>query len=109
MKKNVEAGSTVYTDGWSYKGLEKKYEQRSVDHSKKFYGITYVTDDGEIIEITTNRIENAWSIFKRAIKGTYIHVSKKHMQRYVDEFVYRFNTRKISKNDRIELLLRYAA
>lgn len=109
VKKNVEAGSTVYTDGWSYKGLEKKYEQRSVDHSKKFYGITYVTDDGEIIEITTNRIENAWSIFKRAIKGTYIHVSKKHMQRYVDEFVYRFNTRKISKNDRIELLLRYAA
>lgn len=109
VKKNVEAGSTVYTDGWSYKGLEKKYEQRSVDHSKKFYGITYVTDDGEIIEITTNRIENAWSIFKRAIKGTYIHVSKKHMQRYVDEFVFRFNTRKISKNDRIELLLRYAA
>ena len=43
------------------------------------------------------------------MKGTYIHVSKKYLQRYVDEFVFRFNTRKISKYERIELLLQYAA
>ena len=55
------------------------------------------------------RIENAWSVFKRTMKGTYIHVSKKYLQRYVDEFVFRFNTRKISKYERIELLLQYAA
>lgn len=109
VKKNVEVGSSVYTDGWGYKGLEKKYTQMSVDHGKNFYGMILVTDDGEIIEVTTNRIENAWSVFKRTIKGTYIHVSKKYMQRYVDEFVFRFNTRKISKFERIELLLQYAA
>lgn len=109
VKKNVDVGSSVYTDGWSYKGLEKKYTQMSVDHGKHFYGMIPVTDDGEIIEITTNRIENAWSVFKRTIKGTYIHVSKKYLQRYVDEFVFRFNTRKISKYERIELLLQYAA
>lgn len=109
VKKNVDVGSSVYTDGWSYKGLEKKYTQMSVDHGKHFYGMILVTDDGEIIEITTNRIENAWSVFKRTIKGTYIHVSKKYLQRYVDEFVFRFNTRKISKYERIELLLQYAA
>lgn len=68
-----------------------------------------VTEDGEVIEVTTNRIENAWSVFKRTMKGTYIHVSKKYLQRYVDEFVFRFNTRKISKYERIELLLQYAA
>lgn len=50
-------------------------------------------------------MENAWSVFKRAIKGTYIHVNKKYLQRYVDEFVFRFNTLKISRNERIELLL----
>ena len=109
VKKNVDVGSIIYTDGWSYKGLEKKYTQMSVDHGKHFYGTTFVTDDGEIIQVTTNRIENAWSVFKRTIKGTYIHVSKKHLQRYGDEFVFRFNTRKISKNERFELLLRYAA
>ena len=109
VKKNVEVGSSVYTDGWSYKGLEKKYTQMSVDHGKHFYGMLLVTEDGEVIEVTTNRIENAWSVFKRTMKGTYIHVSKKYLQRYVDEFVFRFNTRKISKYERIELLLQYAA
>ena len=109
VKKNVEVGSSVYTDGWSYKGLEKKYTQMSVDHGKHFYGMLLVNEDGEVIEVTTNRIENAWSVFKRTMKGTYIHVSKKYLQRYVDEFVFRFNTRKISKYERIELLLQYAA
>lgn len=109
VKKNVEVGSTVYTDGWSYKGLEGKYEQLSVDHSKKFYGETYVTDDGEIVEVTTNRIENAWAFFKRIIKGTYIRVSKKHMQKYVDEFVFRFNTRNFTDSQRFDLLLRNIA
>lgn len=65
VKKNVDVGSIIYTDGWSYKGLEKKYTQMSVDHGKHFYGTTFVTDDGEIIQVTTNRIENAWSVFKR--------------------------------------------
>lgn len=68
----------------------------SVDHGKHFYGMLLVTEDGEVIEVTTNRIENAWSVFKRTMKGTYIHVSKKYLQRYVDEFVFRFNTRKLA-------------
>ena len=109
IKKNVEKGSVVYTDGWSYKGLGKKYEQRSVDHGKHFYGATFVTDDGEIIQVSTNGIENAWSFFKRIVKGTYIRVSKKHMQKYVDEFVFRFNTRNYGDSQRFDLLLRNIA
>ena len=109
VKKNVEVGSTVYTDGWSYKGLEGKYEQLSVDHGKHFYGETYVTDDGEIIVVSTNGIENAWSLFKRRLKGTYIRVSKKHLQKYVDEFVFRFNTRNFTDSQRFNLLLRNIA
>lgn len=109
IKKNVEKGSVVYTDGWEYTGLRKKYEQRSVDHSKKFYGMTYVTDDGEIIQVSTNSIENAWTTFKRTIKGTYIRVSKKHLQKYVDEFVFRFNTRNFTDSQRFNLLLRNIA
>ena len=109
VKKNVEVGSTVYTDGWSYKGLEGKYEQLSVDHGKHFYGETYVTDDGEIIVVSTNGIENAWSLFKRRLKGTYSRVSKKHLQKYVDEFVFRFNTRNFTDSQRFDLLLRNIA
>lgn len=109
VKKNVDVGSIIYTDGWSYKGLEKKYTQMSVDHGKHFYGATYVTDDGEIIQVTTNRIENAWSHFDRMMLGTYIRVSKKHLQKYVDEFIFRFNTRNFSDSQRFNLLLRNIA
>ena len=69
IKEKVELGSVVYTDGWDYSGLHGKYVQRSVDHEKHFYGTTYVTDEGEIITVSTNGIENAWSHFKRMIFG----------------------------------------
>ena len=72
IKEKVELGSVVYTDGWDYSGLHGKYVQRSVDHEKHFYGTTYVTDEGEIITVSTNGIENAWSHFKRMIFGIYL-------------------------------------
>lgn len=109
IKDKVEAGSVVYTDGWNYSGLHGIYTQRSVDHEKHFYGTTYATDDGEIIVVSTNGIENAWTIFKRTIKGTYIQVSKKYMQKYVDEFAFRINTRNYSDSQRFKLLLRNIA
>lgn len=109
IKEKVELGSVVYTDGWDYSGLHGKYVQRSVDHEKHFYGTTYVTDEGEIITVSTNGIENAWSHFKRMIFGIYYHVSKKYMQRYIDEFVFRFNTRNYTDSQRFNLLLRNIA
>lgn len=109
IKKRVDYGSVVYTDGWDYNGLHGKYIQRSVDHGKHFYGITYATDEGEIIVVSTNGIENVWSHFKRMIFGIYYHVSKKHMQRYIDEYIFRFNTRNYTDSQRFRLLLRNIA
>jgi len=37
---------------------------------------------------------------KRSIDGTHHHVSAHHLHRYVDEFDYRYNTRKIEDSDR---------
>lgn len=106
IKKYVKEYSVIYTDGWDYGGLKDKYEQRSVDHEKHFYGTTYVTEFGEVIEISTNGIENAWSHLKRMIFGTYYNVSKKYMQLYIDEFVFRFNTRNFTDSQRFNLYLR---
>ena len=53
IKEYVKEESVVYTDGWEYTGLHGHYEQRSVDHEKHFYGMTYATDEGEIITIST--------------------------------------------------------
>ena len=109
VRKNVEVGSVVYTDGWEYTGLIGSYKQMSVDHEKHFYGTTYATEYGEIITISTNGIENVWSHFKRMIIGIYYHVSKEYMQRYVDEYIFRFNTRNYSDSQRFNLLLRNIA
>ena len=109
VNEYVEEGSVVYTDGAGYPGININYEQRDVDHSKHFYGTTYVTDEGEIIVVSTNGIENVWSHFKRMIFGIYYHVSRNHMQEYVDEYIFRFNTRNFTDSQRFNLFLRNAA
>lgn len=45
-------------------------------------------------DVYTNSIEGVFSLFKRGIIGQYHKVSAKHLQRYLDEFSYRFNRRK---------------
>lgn len=104
----IKSGSNVYTDGWEYSGLEQ-YNQYSVDHGHALYGKRITTIDGEELNVCTNGIENVWSHFKRMVFGTYYNVSKKHLQRYVDEFVFRFNTRKIGEFERFELILQCIA
>lgn len=106
IRNYVKPGSVIYTDGWEYGGIKEEYEQRSVDHEKHFYGATYITDMGEVINVSTNGIENSWSHLKRMIFGTYYHVSKTYMQRYADEFTFRHNTRFFSNFQRINLYLR---
>ncbi len=39
----------------------------------------------------TNGIESVWAMLKRGIYGTYHHVSKKHLNRYIDEFIFHLN------------------
>lgn len=45
-------------------------------------------------DVHTNSIEGFWANVKRGIKGTYVHVSKKHLQTYLREFEYRHNLRR---------------
>lgn len=109
IKTYVKEESVIYTDGWDYGELNELYVQRSVDHGRHFYGTTFISSDGELIQVSTNKIENSWSHLKRTIFGTYYKVSKKHIQKYVDEFVFRFNTRKYSDCERFELYLQNIA
>ena len=54
-------------------------------------------DDGPVY---TNNIEGFWSHFRRMITGCYHDVSDEHLQKYIDEVVYRWNTRKMSESER---------
>jgi transposase-like protein len=85
IRENVELGANLYTDDFgSYRGLSADYVHGVIDHAEKYV-------DGEI---HTNGLENFWSLLKRAIKGTYVSVEPFHLYRYLDEQVYRFNSRK---------------
>jgi transposase len=44
-------------------------------------------------DVHTNTIEGFWSLVKRGISGTYHGVSTKHLQSYLDEYVFRYNNR----------------
>ena len=45
-------------------------------------------------EIHTNTIEGFWALLERGVFGQFHHVSRQHLQRYVDEFCYRCSLRK---------------
>ncbi len=58
--------------------------------------------------ITTNNVENYFSIFKRGMNGVYQHCSEKHLGRYLNEFDFRYNSRDISDAERAELCIKGA-
>ena len=43
--------------------------------------------------VTVNAIEGFWAQLKRGINGTHIHVSGKHLPKYLGEFEFRWNNR----------------
>ena len=81
----TKMGSQLYSDEMlSYSQIYKLFDHHAVKHSKG----EYVRGD-----VSTNSIESFWALFKRGYHGTYHHISKKHLQRYINEFSYRFNNR----------------
>jgi transposase-like protein len=80
----VEKGSTLYTDAHNgYDDLNAEFVRLVIDHAQKYV-------DGKI---TTNGIENFWTLLKRSLKGTYVSVEPFHLFRYLDEQSFRFNFR----------------
>jgi hypothetical protein len=94
---NVERGSQLHTDEWwGYKGLEKLFGHSVIKHNEK----EYVNGDCH-----TNTMEGFWSLLKRGVVGIYHSMSNKHLQKYIDEFVFRYNTRTLTEADRFNLML----
>lgn len=97
---NVKKSASLYTDEWlGYKGVSKIYDHSVVRHNQN----QYVNG-----RVHTNTIEGFWSLLKRGIFGIYHFTSRKHLQMYVDEFVFRYNTREITSAMRFNLLLKSA-
>ena len=100
--QHVEEGSTVYTDEHhGYRNLKEYYDHGAVSHKAGRYR------DGDA---HTNSIESVWAVLKRGYTGVYHHWSKKHMARYINEFVFRLNEGNVYNHTmvRIEYLARNA-
>lgn len=81
----VQTGSAVFTDeSKAYSGIDTYFAHKTVNHSRR----NYVSGD-----VYTNGIENFWSILKRSIKGSQIHVNPVHLHRYVTERTFAYNYR----------------
>src|SRR5208283_5466602 len=82
--RQVRHGSKVFTDeAVGYDLLHSRFVHDVVNHME-----TYVNG-----QVHTNGIENFWSLLKRTLRGTYLAVEPYHLERYVDEQVFRFNNR----------------
>ena len=90
LVKHVDPqGTRLMTDESNrYKLVAKAYDRFMVNHGEK----EYVRDD-----IYVNNVESFWAHVKRSIKGTHKAISKKHLQSYLDAFVWLRNNR---HNDR---------
>ena len=98
---NVKYGTKVYTDdAVPYDKLQWRYVHEVVNHAEE-----YVRG-----QVHTNGLENFWSLLKRGLKGTYVAVEPFHLDRYIDEQVFRYNNRAtkdnpLSDSDRFSLAL----
>ena len=99
VRENVERETHVHTDE------SKLYSKPLMDVRRhmtvKHTAGEYVRDD-----VTTNTVENYFSVFKRGMRGVYQHCSKKHLHRYLAEFDFRYNTRAMTSGERAVLAVR---
>jgi transposase-like protein len=85
----IHFGSKIYNDqAVAYDTLKKNYIHETVSHADE-----YVRG-----QVHTNCLENFWSLTKRNLAGTYVCVEPFHLDRYLDEQMFRFNNR-IGWND----------
>jgi transposase len=86
VKEKVLPASMVYTDEYGvYTTLQHHgYGHKRVPHAEK----VYVMGD-----VHTNTLDGFWSHVKRGVSGVYRGVSPKHLQSYLDEYVFRYNNR----------------
>ena len=94
IRECVDRSATISTDQLqAYRGIGKDFDggHVSVNHSIKQYVLG---------RASTNTAESSFAILKRGIMGIYHSVSKKHLHRYIGEFDFRWNTRRLNDGER---------
>jgi transposase-like protein len=102
IMKEVKYGSRVYTDdAVAYNELRSRF----------VHGVVNKTESYVRGQVHVNGMENFWSLLKRGLNGTYVAVEPFHLERYLDEQIFRYNNRATKDNplddsDRFDLAVR---
>ncbi len=101
LKAHIALRAHVNTDDSAlYRSLKLRFpSHRSVNHSIGEY-VRSEHKDAARRKIHTNTVEGFFPLVKRGIYGTFHHVSKQHLHRYLAEFDYRYNNRDSSDGER---------
>ena len=83
--------------GYKAVGKEFKGGHERIEHKHNIYARG---------DVTTNTVEGFFSLLKRGIMGVFHNVSREHLQRYLDEFEFRYNHRKLEDGARTVAAIR---
>jgi transposase-like protein len=82
----ADDAEAIYSDALrSYRGIG--------DHNTRHEWVDHSANEWVRGKVHTNTVESAWSLFDRAVIGSYHKLSKKHLPAYLQEFEWRFNNR----------------
>ena len=99
LKKNVARETRLHTD-------ESRLYHWIGEHVASHETVKHSVGEYVRGDVHTNTIEGYFSIFKRGMKGVYQHCAEKNLHRYLAEFEFRYNTRKITDGERAILAVR---
>ncbi|HEY6272420.1 MAG TPA: IS1595 family transposase [Terriglobales bacterium] len=104
IREYVDPAAHVMTDeSGVYDFVGKEFSRHStVNHSEKEY--VRIEPDGAVA--TTNTVEGFFSLVKRGVYGSFHHISKEHLHRYLSEFDFRYNARDVDDGERRQLALK---
>ena len=91
----------ITDESWAYTKIGRRFfgGHDTVNHARREYARG---------DVTTNTVEGFFSLVKRGLYGTFHSVSKEHLHRYMAEFAYRYNTRKLDDGERTARAIRKA-
>ncbi len=97
LSQNADLTCRLITDehkGYKQPGKMFTGGHESVNHNRDEY-VRIGTD------IHSNTIESVFSLIRRGVMGTWHSISRKHLPNYLDEFTFRWNTRKMDDGERV--------
>jgi transposase-like protein len=86
VRENVDRDSHVHTD-------ESKLYSKPMMDVRRHKRVKHTANEYVRGDVTTNTVENYFSVFKRGMRGVYQHCAEKHLHRYLAEFDFRYNNR----------------